>query len=866
MNWSYGNWDLTDCDREPIHQIGHIQPFGALVAVDSDWAVTNRSNNSSEVLGLARNPELGQPLAEHFSDAAIDRLKGALARTNDSTPVERIFGFRFEPDGTQFDVAVHRSGPVAIMEFEPHDDAEYANHVAMVAPLITQLEGVQGIDALCERAAQLIKELTGFDRVMAYRFHPDESGEVIAEVRKEGLEPYLGLRYPRTDIPQQARELFRRNRFRIISDTSDAPVAIDPPVSPDGEPLDLSMSVLRAQSEIHVEYLRNMGVAASLSIAVVVKNKLWGLFACHHYSPRHVPYSLRTVAEMFSQVFSLMIDRNSIDTNEQLRTRGRNLRDQLMVQLAGDARLAKSLPLIDEVLAEVIPHDGASLLADNVYSARGSAPLENEFRALLPALSDAPAGKVIATDCIAGQLKSAEAFSDRAAGALIIPLSRKQSDYLVLWRKELPQKVTWAGNPEEAMLKSPDGARLTPRKSFEAWSEELSGRSQQWSEEEIETAESLRVSMIEVILRLTDEALNVRSRAQEQQELLIAELNHRVRNILNLIRSLVSQSKRDAQTIGDYSEIIGGRIAALASAHDHITEQNWSPAPFSALIEAEVEAYLQEKRDRLTLKGDDVLIAPEAYTVLALVMHEMVTNSAKYGSLTDARGDLEIGLHRDDDGDLHIAWRERGGPSVEKPERRGFGSTIIERSIPFELKGKTEVRFEPGGLEADFVVPGRYVSELPTSPEHGSGDTGIGAKTSGSMDSAMAKPPETVLLVEDNMIIAMDTEESLRHLGVKHVETTGSVSGSLSALDELEPDLAIVDFNLGDETSEPVIEVLKERGIPYILATGYGEATVDGQHKHALGMLTKPYGKNEISGMLARLTQPGSGRADQAAN
>ena len=210
MSWDYGNWDLTDCDREPIHQIGHVQPFGALIAVDDDWVVAHHSTNCSEILDLPNNPDTGQPLADYFSQAAVDLLKDALSRTGENSPVERLFGFRFEPEGKQFDVAVHRSGPVAIIEFEPHDGARYANHVAMVAPLITQLENVRGLDDLCIKAAGLIRELTGFDRVMVYRFHPDESGEVIAEERDDRLEPYLGLRYPKTDIPQQARELFRR--------------------------------------------------------------------------------------------------------------------------------------------------------------------------------------------------------------------------------------------------------------------------------------------------------------------------------------------------------------------------------------------------------------------------------------------------------------------------------------------------------------------------------------------------------------------------------------------------------------------------------------------------------------------------------
>ena len=843
-------YDLSECDREPIHQLGFIQDFGGLIAVNADWMVAHVSANAAAMLGLSVAIQPGQQLSAIMTDKAAERLKLAVKSAAAPDSVERIFGQRLVRDGALFDIALHCSGPLVIIEFEPHDAAEAARYLDYLNPLMRQIDNVRDIDELCRRGASMVKDLLGFDRVMVYRFHADLSGEVAAEAKEAHLEAFLGLRYPHTDIPQQARELYLRNRFRIISDINAEPVPIEPAQSVIGDPVDLSMSMLRAVSPIHIEYLQNMGVGASLSISIIVGGKLWGLFACHHYSRKVLPFPLRTVAELFSQLFSMALERTLNSARDRLLDRARGMHDKLMIQLAGGTSLTQSLPELEKILDSVIPHDGMSVQIDDTYKAQGAAPTAEEFQALLPALNGAPTSKVIATNALAAQLKSASAFLDRAAGALIIPVSRSPRDYLVLWRREEAQKVKWAGRPDKTVEQTDDGVRLSPRKSFALWEETVAGQSAQWTDDEMQFAESLRATLIEVILRLTDQAVRDRSRAQEQQELLIAELNHRVRNILNLIRGLVKQSQHDASNIEDYSAIIGGRINALANAHDNITKQNWSPAPLSSLIEAEVEAYLQEKVDRMEIEGEDVLIAPEAYTVLALVMHEMVTNSAKYGSLADSRGKLRIILNHDSDGNLQIAWRESGGPQVSQPTRRGFGSTIIERSIPFELKGEATVRYEPAGLEADFLLPARYVGQAVPDPQvPGNGQR---STTETSDHAETSDVPSHVLVVEDSMIIALDTEDSLKRLGVAVIDMASSVAGALEQIEKASPKFAIVDFNLGAETSLPVIEELNRRGIPHILATGYGENTVDLSGEFTRGIITKPYGKVEIENAIKK--------------
>ena len=836
--------DLTNCDREPIHKLGKIQDFGALIAVNNDWFVAHRSANLRMIVGDENMVEIGRPLEEIFSAPSLERLQSAVSAIVWPDQVERIFGLDLFGDNRLYDCGLHLSGPYSIIEIEPHVEGDVSRQLAFLRPTMSQLGKCETVASLVEEAARQLRHSLDMDRVMVYSFHDDLSGEVIAEAKRDDLEGFRGLRYPMTDIPAQARELYLRNRFRLISDVEADPVPLEPEVGLEGEPLDLSMSTLRSVSPIHIEYLRNMGVGASLSISIVINGKLWGLFACHHYSAKLLPYSQRTTTELFSELFSLMLESMIAREEAQLREDGREMHDRLMRDIAAGTSLAENLPDIDRITRNAIPHDGVSIFVEDIYNSRGAAPNEEEFRAIVPLLNSSATSRILATDSLVERIPSAERFADRAAGALVIPFSRTPRDYLVLWRRELKQTVTWAGNPEKPVDYGPNGARLTPRKSFEAWQESVEGRSEAWSDGEVKVAEGLRITLLEIILRVTDEAVQERARAQQQQELLIAELNHRVRNILNLIRGLIGQSKREAKDVETFVDIIGGRIGSLAMAHDNITKENWSSAPLSALIDSEVQAYLSGKSDRIVLEGPASKVSPEAYTVLALVIHEMITNSAKYGCLSDQSGTLSITTNRNDDGDLEIVWRESGGPPVKPPKRRGFGSTIIEYSIPHELGGSASIDYKLSGVEARFFVPARFVEWLGAESAEDTGQKKPAAK------SEVGDLPASILLVEDSMIIALDTEDLLRDMGVPKVHVESTVMGALDSLKKHQPQLAILDYNLGSENSERVALELAKLKIPFWLATGYGEMGDKLEELGASGLLTKPYGGDELKELL----------------
>lgn len=853
MSESYPRVDLTNCDREPIHILGAIQPVGFLIALTSDWIIARVSANIGDYLDAVPDDLPGRPLAEILPAAAIHALRNRMAMLRGPDAVERIFGCPMIDGRDAFDIALHISNGQIVIEAEP-SEADSGDATGTVRSMIVRLDQTEDLASFFNEGARQVRALSGFDRVMVYRFAPDGSGEVVAESCKPGIGSFLGLHYPATDIPAQARELYKRNLLRVIADVNAEPVPILPQLDENGQPLDLSLSILRAVSPIHIEYLKNMGVGASMSISIVVEGRLWGLFACHHYSPRCINFERRSVAELFAQMFAMRLESRERQQIVEFERRARDISDQLLGAVASDETLLNDPDWLSDILTNAIPADGVGVWINGSYAFSGVTPETAEFARIIKALNGTAAGKVFATDRIASIVPGADHFASAAAGMLAIPISRAPRDYVVLFRSELTRSVRWGGDPHKPVEYGPNGPRLTPRESFAEWKETVEGRSRPFTSSELRVAETLRATLIEVVLRLADEASVERQQANDRQELLIAELNHRVRNILAVIRGLIRQSKpKEGAKVEDFVALVDGRIHALARAHNQITDDHWGPAPLRALIDAEAAAFLAGQADRVSVEGPPVLLNPQAYSTMALVVHELVTNSAKYGSLSDS-GQVHIGWERADNGDLLISWRESGGPPVQAPTRKGFGTTIIDRSVPYDLGGEARVEYRLPGVEANFRIPAKHVSE----PKDHSGPAIRFAKpaqrSTGAIPDQVIKD-HNVLLVEDSLIISLDAEDILKRLGAAHVMTASTVEGALDILSNATPSLALLDINLGDHTSFAVADRLLELGIPYLFATGYGEqAQLPAEHK-ARTVVQKPYTLENVARAMPELLQ-----------
>ena len=839
--------DLSNCDREPIHLLGRIQPFGTLIAVSMDWLIQHVSANIAEIAGRSPEDCLGLPLSELLPPSSVHDIRDRLQGLAPGEGSERIFGVDLFGDGRRFDLAIHIVRHTIVVEAEP-SVVSAASSGTLVKTMIGRIERCASLDALYTEAVRQLRAVTGFDRVMLYRFAQDGSGRVIAEAARHGIEPFLGLNYPATDIPAQARRLYVKNRTRIIADVGGETVPIVPGIDPDGTVLDLSLSVTRAVSPIHIEYLTNMGVDASFSISIVIGGELWGLFALHHYAPRRLSMELRSVLELFGQIVALVIEGRLAKEMRQTEEAARDLHDRVVGRLVSTSPSPDQLINFASDFREMIPCDGFAVWSEGRVRTVGSCPFPDDMPGLARFLNRAAASRVYVTEELSAVYPKAADFADRAAGLIAVPISRTPRDYLIFFRRELARTVTWAGDPtkKEAAF-GPNGPRLSPRKSFEVWQETVRGKSAPWTASEGKSAEALRVAILEVLLRFTEENERLREVASQRQELLIAELNHRVRNILAVIRAVVLQSRGSATSINDFAQIIGGRIQALARAHDQITDSSFAAQSLEGLIRTEAEAYVGEKAGRVELSGPPVLVNAEAFSTLALVMHEMVTNSAKYGALSDSTGVVTVDWAVDERSCCAIDWRESGGPPVQSPTRRGFGSTIIERSIPHELGGEASLDWRLKGLEAHFVLPAKVISM-------GTSNAAPPPPPPAAAEAPSALTGLTALLVEDNMIMALDAEQMLLEKGLGHVFTAMSLVDAMRIVAEETIDVAMLDVNLGGETSFALIDPLNAKGVSYVFVTGYGE-TLDLPEEAAPGTpsIKKPYSAEDVTEALAKV-------------
>lgn len=495
-------FDLLSCDREPIHIPGQVQPHGFLIAVTPDWSVAHVSANIADFTGTPPARWVGQPLEGMIDSSALHTLRNQIATLHGPDAIQRSFGLSLIMDRPPFDVAVHIAGEAIVIEAEPAvtDEREAA---ALVRAMVARLKHSDGLSTFYRDGARHVQALTGFDRVMVYRFDADEHGEVVAEALRGSRDSFLGLHYPASDIPAQARALYMRSPFRIIADVAAAPVPLETCSEAQGEPLDQSLSVLRAVSPIHIEYLKNMGVGASLSISIIVDGRLWGLFACHHHAPRLPSFAYRTAAELFGEMFSMMLEGRLRRAAAEHEARDRALAALLIAEMEHDDHLLAKPERLAELIYDTIPAGGLGVHLNGSVRVIGSTPDRHQCEAVVAMLTERGVHGVFASDALATLVPDAAAYAGQAAGFLAIPLMRRPKDYLLLFRPERVRTVQWAGDPDKTAAAAEGADRLTPRLSFAAWAELVHGRCEPFTEAELSAAETIRVALLEGLLRPT---------------------------------------------------------------------------------------------------------------------------------------------------------------------------------------------------------------------------------------------------------------------------------------------------------------------------------------------------------------------------
>lgn len=507
---AFGQADLTNCERELIHLAGQIQPHGALLTLDGPAArIVQASANAGALLGVAPEHLLDRPLAQLGGDlvARVAALAPRLT-ADDPQPLRCQCGA-----GRRFDGLLHRApGGLLVLELEPADgrparvdvvDLEPAELTDHLGRAVQRFSGSATIGTLADAVVRSLRDLTGYDRVMVYKFDPDGHGKIIAEARDPRLETLLGHHYPATDIPQRARELYLRNRVRVLVDVNAEAAALLPRVVPGhGSELDMSMCHLRSMSPLHLQYLRNMGVTATLVVSLVREGQLWGLIACHHYSPRNLRYPLRAATDLLAEVISTRVAAIENYAHAQVAIQVRRLEQRLIeaTSTEGDWRLA--LFRNPRTLLQPLEATGAALFYEGEVLSTGEAPSTPQLRALMQWIDgQVPADGLFSCSAVGMAHPELAALTPTASGVVAVKLSADRPDYLMWFRTEQLLSVTWAGDPAKSVVGT-DPSELSPRRSFAAWSEIVRGTATPWTGGELALARAIGLALVDIIVQV----------------------------------------------------------------------------------------------------------------------------------------------------------------------------------------------------------------------------------------------------------------------------------------------------------------------------------------------------------------------------
>jgi two-component system, chemotaxis family, sensor kinase Cph1 len=513
--------DLDNCAREPIHIPGSIQPRGVLAVLrEPGLEIRQVTANVGDLLGRPVDDVLGRHLSALMGTEQAARVEQATSTFGDlrqRNPLECVIDVRGEP--RPFDVILHREpGGVLLLELEiayGERPFSFPNTYQAVRSSVEDLNRATTLTALYDTTARAVRDLTGFDRVMVYRYDEAYNGEVVAEAKRDDLNSFLGLHYPSTDIPAQARALYEKNWIRLISDVDYQPAPLVPAIDPaSGTPQDLTYATLRSVSPIHVEYLQNMGVRSSMSISLLRYGRLWGLIACHHYAGPHLPpFGTRAAAEFLGATLSLRL----VDQFEDDQLRNRLAVQAVLTQLTGatlDDRISLASALLGTPsLMDLVPADGVVVNLQGDRQARGTVP-PPEVVSAIAAWARGAGEEIASNECLSRELPALDLDPQVAAGALALNLPDGQ--YAIWFRREVLRSVDWGGDPHNKAIAVSEGdeVRLSPRKSFERWSEIVHQRCEPWTPSETESADSMRRHLVESLYHRTRGALRVAEMVQ----------------------------------------------------------------------------------------------------------------------------------------------------------------------------------------------------------------------------------------------------------------------------------------------------------------------------------------------------------------
>lgn len=531
---------LANCAKEPIHIPGSIQPHGFFVMLNvPDLEIIAVSENIAQFTGIEAKKWLSKHIKALLDESTVEILKQSRNENTEVNNPQRCY-IKNEQQVAPFDMMMTTPSQFPdrlLLDFELANDSSsnsYHTFYNYLNETIIRFQNTTEEEQLFQISVKQLKQITGFHRVMLYRFDEEWNGEVVAEDLEEILEPYLGLHYPASDIPAQARALYEKNKIRIIAnvDYIPSPLLVAPSVK---TPIDLTYSSIRSVSPVHIEYLKNMGVKASMSVSILVNDKLWGLFACHHYQPLKLNFQTRRLCELVSNIFASHFNllqekaRNKYEAQLQVH------KNTLLRQITQCGDVHKGLVGFETTILKLVNCSGAAVCIDDNIVLLGKTPALPFVKQLLNWLSELDEN-IFYTHQLYKFYEPAER-NKQTSGLLAIAISRSTKEYILWFREEVVQTVFWAGNPNKSVEVSNDNVIISPRKSFEAWKQLVKNTSLAWQSAEIKIATTFREDLLGIVIKNANKLKRANKALEKANKKLSKEIKQRIATEKQLIKA-----------------------------------------------------------------------------------------------------------------------------------------------------------------------------------------------------------------------------------------------------------------------------------------------------------------------------------------
>ncbi len=707
MNSPHPTVDLDNCAREPIHIPGSIQPHGVLLALDPEQLrVVQWSANAPEWLELNEANLNGALLSDLVDDKTVARVQRLVHKSMPATITPLMTKLRASQldsrvmvesgDASAFFLGTaHLYDGVVIVEFETRATPQILLHSSVeegsesitrcVQRATARLHASQSQRELFGALAEEVRRLTGYDRVMVYRFMPDQHGIVEGESLRDGLESYLGLHYPATDIPPQARRLYTLNLIRVIADLNAQPVPLEPQECPlTGRALDLTYSSFRSVSPIHIEYLRNMGVAASMSISILNEGQLWGLIACHHYQPRNISLEIRAACELLGSLAGSYVVTREISDEMHLQNDRQLALAAALRSVAARGSVQNGIEEMASQLRQVVGAQGMALCWRDEIHLDGQTPSVEQVTRLRDWIRHSQQASIWFTDQLNARLREdnewlrgtkgdlngdeddssrLDELIDSASGVLVLQLAADQSEQLIFFRPQYETEVQWGGNPEKCTEVTEEGVRLSPRKSFALWTQTVKAQSRPWSRIDQNIATDMHAGLLRLLaqrsaelLRINEELLRVNSDLDSFAYAASHDLKEPLRTINQTIffleRALkenrTDEVQRRAQiiqrTTQRMTELLEGllRVSRAGSSDLHL-----EPTRLEDVVRDAAELALDHiGEERVELVIDSLPCVSVDFMCMRDVFQNLFSNARKYSTATPKKikvGTVSVG-------------------------------------------------------------------------------------------------------------------------------------------------------------------------------------------------------------------------------